>query len=79
MSPANFDGNPAPHSATSQPESGGTLEEMKAFLHARNKTGVIGDAQWHDDIKVHELWDRLSVPESSGKSSKRMKCTDWIA
>ena len=44
-----------------------TMEEMKAFLHARNKTGVIGDAQWHDDIKVHELWDKLSVPESSGK------------
>ncbi len=58
----------------SSPSKGGessTLEEMKAFLHARNKTGVIGDVQWHDDIKVHELWDKLSVPESSGNRRLR--------
>lgn len=61
-----FDGQSnGPQSASS--EAPHTLEDMKAFLHARNKTGVIGDSQWHEDVKVHELWDRLSVPEASGK------------
>ena len=43
-----------------------TAEDIKAFQHARNMTGVVGDSKWHSDIKVNELWDNLSVPEQSG-------------
>lgn len=35
----------------------------KYFQHSRNMTGVMGDSQWHQDIKVNELWEKLSVPE----------------
>lgn len=45
-----------------------SVEDMKAFQHARNMTGVVGDSKWHSDIKVNELWDNLSVPESSGNN-----------
>lgn len=38
----------------------------KTFQHSRNMTGVIGDSQWHQDIKVNDLWEKLSVPEPSG-------------
>lgn len=44
-----------------------TVEYMKAFQHARNMTGVVGDSQWHSDIKINELWDKLSVAEPNGK------------
>lgn len=43
-----------------------SVEDIKAFLHARNMTGVVGDSKWHSDIKVNELWDKLSVPEQNG-------------
>lgn len=42
------------------------IENMKAFQHARNMTGVVGDSQWHSDIKINELWDKLSVAEPNG-------------
>ena len=38
----------------------------KTFQHSRNMTGVIGDSQWHQDIKVNDLWEKLSVPEPNG-------------
>lgn len=43
-----------------------SVEDVKAFQHARNMTGVVGDSKWHNDVKVNELWDNLSVPEPSG-------------
>lgn len=43
-----------------------SIEDIKAFQHARNMTGVVGDSKWHSDVKVNELWDKLSVPEQSG-------------
>lgn len=43
-----------------------SVEDIKTFQHSRNMTGVVGDSKWHDDIKVNELWDKLSVPEQSG-------------
>ena len=41
--------------------------QEEEFHRARNKTGVIGESNWHNDIKVNELWETLSVPEGSGK------------
>ena len=64
MSPSNIQ---SPH----QEENDGhhTLEYMKAFQHSRNMTGVVGDStQWNSDIKVNELWDKLSVAEPCGKN-----------
>mgnify|MGYP001809648166 CR=1 FL=1 len=46
-----------------------SVEDIKAFQHSRNMTGVVGDSKWHSDIKVNELWDKLSVPEQSGTKS----------
>lgn len=43
-----------------------SVEDIKAFQHARNMTGVVGDSKWHNDVKVNEIWDKLSVPEPSG-------------
>lgn len=43
-----------------------SLDDIKAFHHARNMTGVVGDSKWHDDVKVNDLWDKLSVPEPNG-------------
>lgn len=47
-----------------------SVEDIKAFQHARNMTGVVGDSKWHDDVKVNELWDKLSVPEPNGTKTK---------
>lgn len=44
-----------------------SVEDIKAFQHARNMTGVVGDSKWHDDVIVNDLWDKLSVPEANGK------------
>lgn len=44
----------------------GSIEDMKAYQHARNMTGVVGDSKWHSDIKVNEVWDKFSVPPSNG-------------
>lgn len=49
-----------------------SLEDMKAFHHSRNKTGVLGASQWHDDIVVHELWEQLSVSEGNGTGWMRL-------
>lgn len=46
-----------------------SIEKMKAFQHSRNMTGVVGDSKWHSDIKVNDLWDKLSVPEANGSLS----------
>ena len=43
-----------------------SVEDFKAFQYSRNMTGVVGDSKWHSDIKVNELWDKLSVPEKNG-------------
>lgn len=44
----------------------GSVEDIKAFQHARNMTGVVGDSKWHSDVKVNEVWDKLSVPPPNG-------------
>ena len=49
--------------------SSGTLEDIKAYQHARNMTGVVGDSKWHSDVKVNDLWDKFSVTPSNGKGS----------
>ena len=48
-------------------EEQSSIAKIKDFQHSRNMTGVVGDSQWHTDIKVNDLWDKLSVPESCGK------------
>lgn len=80
MTPPNCDNDGGvfssrPNNTAADGNDSSSIEDMKAFLHARNKTGVIGDAQWHDDIKVHELWEKLSVPEGRGNDMELEKIT----
>lgn len=44
-----------------------SVEDLKAYQHARNMTGVVGDSKWHSDVKVNELWDKFSVLPPNGK------------
>ena len=46
-----------------------SVEDMKAYQHARNMTGVVGDSKWHSDVKINELWDKLSVLPPNGKGN----------
>ena len=61
------------NTAQNQPDYDGpsSAEDIKAFQYTRNMTGVVGDSKWHEDVKVNELWDKLSVPESNGNCDKK--------
>lgn len=55
-----------PNQSQQEYDGQSSVEDIKAFQHARNMTGVVGDSKWHEDVKVNEIWDKLSVPEPNG-------------
>lgn len=47
-----------------------SVEDIKAYQHARNMTGVVGDSKWHSDVKVNEIWEKFSVAPPNGNHSE---------